>query len=81
VFLDETGASTMMTRCYSRAARGRRLIAKVPHSHWKTEAIVVDYSCARPMLRVAAEAEMGDTHRILPMVPEFAQLLETALRG
>jgi transposase len=36
VFLDETWAKTNMTRLRGRAARGARLIAKVPHGHWKT---------------------------------------------
>lgn len=36
VFLDETGAQTNMTRCYGRAPRGERLVAKVPWGHWKT---------------------------------------------
>ena len=40
VFLDETGASTKMTRRYGRALHGRRLIAKVPHGHWKTTTFV-----------------------------------------
>jgi transposase len=40
VFIDETGANTKMTRRYGRALRGRRLIAKVPHSHWKTTTFV-----------------------------------------
>lgn len=40
VFIDETGASTKMTRRYGRAARGQRLVAKVPHSHWKTTTFV-----------------------------------------
>jgi transposase len=40
VFIDETGASTKMTRRYGRSARGRRLVAKVPHSHWKTTTFV-----------------------------------------
>jgi len=40
VFLDETGASTKLTRRYGRAPRGRRLIAKVPHGHWKTTTFV-----------------------------------------
>jgi transposase len=40
VFLDETGASTKLTRRYGRALRGRRLIAKVPHGHWKTTTFV-----------------------------------------
>ena len=36
VFLDETGASTKMARTRGRAIRGERLIASVPHGHWKT---------------------------------------------
>lgn len=40
VFLDETGAHTKMTRLYGRAARGCRVVAKVPHAHWKTTTFV-----------------------------------------
>ena len=36
VFIDETGASTKMTRLYARAPRGRRAIASAPFGHWKT---------------------------------------------
>lgn len=36
VFLDETWVKTNMTRLRGRARRGERLIAKVPHGHWKT---------------------------------------------
>jgi transposase len=36
VFLDETAASTKMTRIRGRALRGHRLRASVPHGHWKT---------------------------------------------
>ena len=36
VFLDETWASTNMTRRYGRARRGDRLVASAPHGHWKT---------------------------------------------
>jgi transposase len=36
VFLDETWASTNMTRRYGLAPRGERLVAPVPHGHWKT---------------------------------------------
>jgi hypothetical protein len=36
VFLDETWVKTNMTRPRGRALRGARLIAKVPHGHWKT---------------------------------------------
>jgi transposase len=36
VFVDETWATTAMARRYGRARRGRRLVAAVPHGHWKT---------------------------------------------
>ena len=36
VFLDETWAKTNMTRPRGRSLAGTRLVAKVPHGHWKT---------------------------------------------
>ena len=36
VFIDETRAKTNMARTYGWAPRGQRLVAKVPHGHWKT---------------------------------------------
>jgi transposase len=36
VFIDETWATTNMARRYGRAPRGQRLLASVPHGHWKT---------------------------------------------
>lgn len=36
VFIDETWAKTNMTRSHGRAARGKRLVAKVPHGRWRT---------------------------------------------
>jgi transposase len=40
VFIDETWAKTNMTRLRGRAPRGERLIAKVPHGHWKTTTLI-----------------------------------------
>jgi transposase len=40
VFIDETAASTNMTRRYGRQTRGERLVCKVPHGHWKTSTFV-----------------------------------------
>jgi len=40
VFIDESGASTKMTRLYGRCARGKRLVCTVPHGHWKTATFV-----------------------------------------
>jgi transposase len=36
VFLDETWASTNTARRHGRAQRGQRVLAAVPHGHWKT---------------------------------------------
>ena len=40
VFIDETAVTTKMTRLYGRAPVGQRLVAKVPHGHWKTLTLV-----------------------------------------
>lgn len=40
VFLDETGASTNMTRTRGRAPKGERCIASVPNGHWKTTTFI-----------------------------------------
>ncbi len=40
VFLDETWASTNMTRRYGRAPSGERCIASAPHGHWKTTTFI-----------------------------------------
>jgi transposase len=40
VFIDETGASTNMTRRYGRAPRGQRCIASTPLGDWETTTFV-----------------------------------------
>ena len=40
MFIDETWASTAMTRTHGRALRGQRLRMAVPHGHWKTTTFV-----------------------------------------
>jgi transposase len=40
IFIDETWAKTNMTRLRGRAPRGERLVAKVPHGHWKTSTLI-----------------------------------------
>lgn len=41
IFVDETWASTNMTRSHGRCPRGERLVMEVPHGHWKTTTFVV----------------------------------------
>jgi transposase len=40
VFVDETWASTNMARTHGRCPKGERLVAAVPHGHWKTTTFV-----------------------------------------
>jgi transposase len=40
VFLDETGTATNMTRRYGRSLSNQRLVAAVPHGHWRTTTFV-----------------------------------------
>jgi transposase len=47
VFLDETAVTTKMVRRYERAPLGERLVAKVPHGHWKTLTVIAALRCDR----------------------------------
>ena len=40
VFLDETGATTAMTRLYGWGPKGKRLVDAAPYGHWKTTTVV-----------------------------------------
>jgi len=45
VFLDETGTTTKMTRLRGRCPKGRRLLAKAPFGHWKTQTFIAGLRC------------------------------------
>ena len=45
IFIDETWAKTNMTRAHGRCARGRRLVAKVPHGHRNTLTFIAGLRC------------------------------------
>lgn len=40
VFIDESGATTAMTRLRGRAPRGQRVHGATPHGHWKVTTII-----------------------------------------
>jgi transposase len=46
VFVDEFGANTKMQRTHGRAAPGERVVAKVPHGHYKAISTVAALSAA-----------------------------------
>jgi transposase len=45
IFIDETWAKTNMTRTHGRCAKGKRLVAKVPHGHRKTLTFIAGLRC------------------------------------
>ena len=47
VFIDETWAKTNMTRLRGWAPRGRKLLAKAPHGHWRTLTFLAALRCDR----------------------------------
>jgi transposase len=74
VFLDETGADTKLTRRCGRTWRSHRLVAHVPHGHWKTTTfvaalrasglaapLVVDGPMNGPVFRAYVEQQLAPT--------------------
>ena len=47
VFIDETWVKTNMEPLRGWAPRGERLIAKVPHGHWRTSTFIAALRCDR----------------------------------
>lgn len=45
VFIDETATTTKMTRLRGRAQGGRRLKARAPFGHWKTQTFAAGLRC------------------------------------
>ena len=53
VFLDETGLNTKLARLHGRCRRGERLVASLPHGHWRTTTFIAGLRAAgltAPML-------------------------------
>ena len=64
VFIDETWATTNMTRRYGRAPRGQRLVASVPHGHWKTSTFVAGLRTTGMTAPLVVDGAMnGETFR------------------
>ncbi len=45
VFLDESGINTKMARLRGRSPRGQRMVAAIPHGHWKTMTFSAGLRC------------------------------------
>jgi transposase len=64
VFLDETFATTNMTRRYGRAPRGKRVVDAAPHGHWKTTTFVAGLRAGGIVAPLVNDGPMnGETFR------------------
>ena len=45
IFIDETGTTTNMAPLRGWCRRGKRLIGRAPHGHWKTTTFVAGLRC------------------------------------
>ena len=75
IFLDETWASTNMTRRYGRCPRGQRLDMTVPHGHWLTTTFVVALTLQGLIAPVVVDGPInGDVfvayirHQLVPLL-------------
>jgi transposase len=73
VFLDESGAQTNLARLRGRAPEGERLVAPVPHGHWKTYTMIgavrLDGPCAAALVDGPVDADVFRTYTELVLVP------------
>jgi transposase len=69
VFLDEFGATTNMTRLYARGPRGKRVVCKTPHGHWKILSTIAALT-VRGMLGCGTFDGATDTDTFLAFVRE-----------
>ena len=47
VFLDESGVKTNMARRHGRSKKGKRLVASIPHGHWKSRTFIAGLRAER----------------------------------
>jgi transposase len=69
VFLDEFGAATNMQRTHGRAPPGERVVARVPHGHWKVLSTIAAMT-SRGVLCSASFDGATDTELFVTFVRE-----------
>lgn len=70
IFVDETWAKTNMTRTHGRCARGRRLVAKVPHGRRQTLTFVAGLRCDSMVAPCVIDGPI-DTESFLAWMEQF----------
>ena len=78
VFIDETGTTTKMARLRGRCLKGRRLRAKAPFGHWKTQTFIAGLRCDG--LTAPFVVDTPKNRRIFETYVE-TQLAPTLLKG
>mgnify|MGYP002637487133 CR=1 FL=1 len=73
VFIDETGINTKMARLRGRCPRGQRMVASIPHGHWKTMTFIAGLRCdgltAPWVLEGAMNADAFETYIETQLAP------------
>ena len=84
IFLDETGATTKMTRLRGRCPKGRRLLAKAPFGHWKTQTFIAGLRCDALIAPFVIDAPMDrrifETYVETQLAPDPQARLHRRLR-
>ena len=70
VFLDEFGATTNMTRTRARGPRGKRVVGRTPHGHWKILSTIAAMT-VEGMLTGCTFDGATDTEMFLAFVGQF----------
>ena len=70
VFLDEFGAATNMTRTRARGPRGKRVVCKTPHGHWKVLSTVAAMTVGG-VLTACTFDEAMDAEMFVAFVEQF----------
>ena len=70
VFLDETWATTSMTRTRGRSPRGQRCVSSAPHGHWKATTFIAALRSATVTAPMVSDGPM-DGPLFLAYVREF----------
>ncbi len=70
LFIDETWASTSMTRRYGRAPKGQRCVGSAPRGHWKTTTFIAALRHDRLTAPMVVDAPM-DGEMFLAWVRQF----------
>lgn len=75
VFIDETGATTKMTREYGRSPKGQRLTGTAPFRRWGNQTMIAGLTCeglkAPWVISGAMDREIFDTYIEKVLLPEL----------